>query len=133
MSQITEHFSLAEFACPDYGPPTEPKHLERLEHLCAQLETLRDELGGAPIIVISGYRSPEYNRRIGGATRSQHMNACAADIKVPGVEPAEVHATIDRLIREGRMEQGGLGLYRTFVHYDVRGYRARWYGAGVTP
>lgn len=132
MSQITEHFSLAEFACPDYGAPTEPEHLERLAHLCAQLEVLREELG-APILVISGYRSPEYNKRIGGATRSQHMNACAADIKVKSVEPAEVHATVERLIREGRMEQGGLGLYRTFVHYDVRGSRARWFGEGVTP
>lgn len=132
MSQITDHFSLAEFACPDAGPPTESEHLERLAHLCAQLEVLRAQLG-APIIVISGYRSPSYNERIGGATRSQHMNACAADIKVKGVEPAEVHATIDRLIREGRMEQGGLGLYRTFVHYDVRGRRSRWYGEGVTP
>jgi uncharacterized protein YcbK (DUF882 family) len=132
MSQITEHFSLAEFACPDYGAPTEPEHLERLARLCAQLEVLREELG-APIIVISGYRSPEYNERIGGATRSQHMNACAADIKVKSVEPAEVHATVERLIREGRMEQGGLGLYRTFVHYDVRGSRARWFGEGVTP
>lgn len=131
MSQITEHFSLAEFACPDYGAPSSPEHLERLAHLCAQLEVLREELG-APIFVISGYRSPEYNARIGGATKSQHMNACAADIKVKGVEPAEVHATIERLIREERMEQGGLGLYRTFVHYDVRGARARWYGEGVS-
>lgn len=131
MSQITEHFALSEFACPDYGVPTEQEHLDTLAHLCAQLEVLRAELG-APILVLSGYRSPAYNERIGGATKSQHMNACAADIKVKGVEPSEVHEAIERLIREGKMEQGGLGLYRTFVHYDLRGSRARWYGEGVT-
>ena len=34
--------------------------------------------------------------------------------------------TIERLIREGKMEDGGMGRYSTFVHYDVRGSRARW-------
>jgi uncharacterized protein YcbK (DUF882 family) len=133
MSQITEHFSLAEFACPDYGVPTEPKHLERLARLCAQLEVVREELGGAPITIISGYRSPSYNERIGGATKSQHMNACAADIKVKGVSPRDVHTAILRLIKEGKVEEGGLGLYETFVHFDVRGHRARWYGSNVSP
>lgn len=132
MSQLTEHFKASEFACPSYGPPTDADQLARLTHLCAQLEVLRDELG-KPINIISGYRSPEYNKRIGGATKSQHMAATASDIKVKGVSPKEVHRTILRLIKEGRMEEGGLGLYRTFVHYDVRGHRARWYGAGVTP
>jgi uncharacterized protein YcbK (DUF882 family) len=132
MSQITEHFALSEFACPAYGPPTEQGHLDTLARLCAQLEVLRAELG-APINVISGYRSPAYNERIGGATKSQHMNACAADIKVKGVTPREVHTTILRLIEEGKMEEGGLGLYETFVHFDVRGHRARWYGSNVSP
>ena len=61
------------------------------------------------------------------------MSACAADIKVKGYEPREVHRIIERLIAEGKMAEGGLGLYETFVHYDVRGRRARWYGRGVTP
>jgi uncharacterized protein YcbK (DUF882 family) len=61
------------------------------------------------------------------------MNACAADIKVRGVTPREVHTTILRLIEEGKMEEGGLGLYETFVHFDVRGRRARWYGSNVSP
>ena len=75
--------------------------------------------------MISGYRSPEFNTKIGGARRSQHMQATASDIKVKGVEPRAVHRAILRLINEGKMEQGGLGLYETFVHYDVRGHRPR--------
>lgn len=128
---ITPNFKAEEFKCPKDGiPPAEL--LGNLERLCMQLEALRDELG-KPIIVISGYRSPNFNASIDGAKRSQHMFATASDIKVKGVSPRKVHSTILKLISEGRMEQGGLGLYETFVHYDVRGCKARWYGKGVTP
>jgi uncharacterized protein YcbK (DUF882 family) len=129
--KITPHFAVDEFACPLNGaPPSEMRGV--LARLCEQLEVLRSELG-APVHIISGYRSPEFNEQIGGAPKSMHMQATASDIKVTGVSPRKVHSTILRLIEEGRMEEGGLGLYETFVHYDVRGKRARWYGRGVTP
>ena len=73
-----------------------------------------------------GYRSLEYNTKIKGAKRSQHMVAKAADIIVPGMTSLEVRDIILELIREGKMEKGGVGIYPTFVHYDVRGYNARW-------
>ena len=104
--------------------------MDNVTVLCENLQALRDHLG-KPIRVISGYRSPKYNRRIGGARRSQHMVAKAADIKVSGMSPAEVKAEIVKLIKEGKMMKGGVGLYRTFTHYDVRGRNARWYGRGV--
>jgi len=128
---VTPHFKAQEFQCPDNGVPPEDL-FDNLERLCMQLEVLREELG-KPIIVISGYRSPEFNARINGARSSQHMQATASDIKVKGVTPRKVHSTILKLIKEGRIEEGGLGLYETFVHYDVRGKRARWYGRGVKP
>ena len=31
-----------------------------------------------------------------------------------------------QLIKEGKMKEGGIGIYSTFVHYDVRGWKARW-------
>jgi hypothetical protein len=40
--------------------------------------------------------------------------------------PDEVADTIELLIAEGKMEQGGLGRYDTFTHFDVRGSKARW-------
>ena len=131
MPQISENFELREFDSPD-GEPIPSDLRTNVGRLVRQLEVRRAELG-APIRVISGYRSPAYNKRINGAPRSQHMSACAADIKVKGYEPREVHRMIERLIAEGKMDDGGLGLYETFVHYDVRGRRARWYGRGVTP
>jgi hypothetical protein len=42
------------------------------------------------------------------------------------MSPQIVHKIILDLIEEGKMKQGGLGLYSSFVHYDVRGTKARW-------
>jgi zinc D-Ala-D-Ala carboxypeptidase len=53
------------------------------------LQPLRDHLGRA-IVVSSGYRSPDVNRAIGGASNSAHMHGRAADIIAPGLPPREV-------------------------------------------
>ena len=59
------------------------------------------------------------------------MTAKAADIKVSGMSPKEVKDVIVDLIKQGKMHPGGIGLYTTFTHYDVRGRNARWYGKGI--
>ena len=128
-NKITENFALSEFRCKD-GTEVPEELMDNVTLLCENLQVLRDHIG-KPIRVISGYRSPKYNRRIGGARRSQHMTAKAADIKVKGMTPAEVKAAIVELIKEGKMMKGGIGLYTTFTHYDVRGRNARWSGKGV--
>ncbi len=126
---LTKNFNIDEFACRD-GSPVPDAHLEDVSLLAEQLQIIRDHLG-LPVIVISGYRSPEYNKKIGGVKRSQHMLSKAADIVVPGVESVEVWRTIKKLIADGSILKGGLGLYETFVHYDIRGRNARWYGKGM--
>ena len=50
----------------------------------------------------------------------------AADIAIKGMTPLEVSEIIEKLIAEGNMLQGGLGIYETFCHYDIRGTKARW-------
>jgi uncharacterized protein YcbK (DUF882 family) len=90
-----------------------------------ELEVLRVEVG-KPIRIVSGFRSAAHNKSVGGADRSKHLCGMAADIKIDGMMPTEIHSTIERLISAGHMKQGGLGLYRTFVHYDTRGTKARW-------
>jgi len=69
-----------------------------------------------PVIVTSGYRSPEHNRRVRGARRSQHMNCAAADIQVEGVSRWEL-ARFARSL-PGR---GGVGTYchTASVHVDI--------------
>jgi uncharacterized protein YcbK (DUF882 family) len=94
-----------------------------------QLQILRNYIG-KPITINSAYRSEEYNASIGGAKNSQHIMGRAADIVVKGMTPLAVHTTIELLIEKGDMLQGGLGLYekKGFVHYDIRGTKARWDG-----
>ena len=127
--KLTENFALHEFRCKD-GTDVPDELLEIVEELAKNLQVLREKIG-KPIIVISGYRSPKYNRRIGGARKSQHMKAKAADIIVPGMEPDEVREVILGLIKEGKMKRGGVGRYTRFTHYDIRGWNARWSGSGV--
>lgn len=121
----TKHFSMAEFVCRD-GTPVPRKYWANTQRLMEQLEVLREQLGGARIEVNSGYRSPKYNKRIGGASGSKHKLGMAADIMVAGCSPKDVADEIVVLIQRGKMKQGGLGRYRSFTHYDVRGKRARW-------
>ncbi|MBS0124994.1 glycoside hydrolase family protein [Thetidibacter halocola] len=121
------HFTLAEFASRD-GAATPTGTIGNIQVVMNQLEILRAELGGKAITIVSGYRSPAHNSAVGGATRSQHLCGRAADIRVEDHTPQQVHAKIEELIGSGRMQQGGLGLYSSFVHYDTRGTRARWTG-----
>ena len=127
--QLTKNFNLKEFRCKD-GSDVPEELLENVQELADNLQIIREHVG-KPIRVISGYRSKTYNRRIGGARRSQHMLAKAADIKISGLSPSEVKEIIVFLIKEGKIKSGGIGLYRTFTHYDTRGRNARWYGKGI--
>ena len=131
MPKLTPNFSLREFECRD-GSPVPCELMDNVDLLAKNLQIIRDEID-CPIRIISGYRSPEYNKKVGGARRSQHMLAKAADLVVKGMKPAELREIIICLIKEGKIHSGGVGLYTTFVHYDVRGRNARWYGRGTKP
>ena len=133
-----------------------PSHvaIENLKRVCEWLEELRERynrnyvlvqttptpprsalplcsaknLGGEeePIIITSGYRSPEVNRCVGGAYSSNHLTGCAVDIRCAGVEQAIRYATIlldiadewkqdfDELLIERNMHG------RYWVHFAVR-------------
>lgn len=117
---VSPHFRASEFAQPN-GVPYPVAWIEsRLKRLVDVLERLRDELGGRPITVVSGYRSQAYNASIGGVRYSQHTQGRAADIVVDGLAPRNVYDTLLQLRREGKIKVGGLGLYSSFVHVDVR-------------
>ncbi len=133
---ITQHFSVAEFACHD-GQAYPPEWIAaRLLPLCVVLEVLRAAVGGRSVTILSGYRSPAHNAKVGGAFASQHMAGRAADITVEGVTPADVHRTLLHLFNAGKIEIGGLGEYPGWVHVDVRerpanGHLAQWTGVKV--
>lgn len=67
-------------------------YLRNLRVLCeALLEEVRDEFG-VPVVILSGFRSPELNAAVGGSVNSQHMRGEAADFTVPGLVMARVFA-----------------------------------------
>jgi uncharacterized protein YcbK (DUF882 family) len=122
--KLSKNFTLPEFSSKD-GAPTPENVIDNLRVLAKNLQVLRDYVK-KPIKINSGYRSPAYNKKIGGATKSQHMLGRAADITIQGMTAGQVADTIEQLIAAGKMQQGGLGRYPNFVHYDIRKSRARW-------
>ncbi|MES0863270.1 D-Ala-D-Ala carboxypeptidase family metallohydrolase [Ruegeria sp. SCPT10] len=91
------------------------------------LDRIRKELG-APIQLISVYRSPEYNRHVGGATSSRHMQFDAADFRVlgGGAGNSGRWSKVAKKLRSTGAFRGGVGIYPTFVHIDTRGKNADW-------
>jgi uncharacterized protein YcbK (DUF882 family) len=94
--------------------------------LAQNLQIIRDEIGGKPITINSGYRAPDHNASVGGSRGSYHLEGMAADIVVKGMTPSQVHQAIYELMMSGKIEDGGLKEYPTFVHYDIRGHYATW-------
>lgn len=117
---ITPHFKFAEFGCKD-GTAV-PNHLwYNMRMLAGNLEALRGSLG-SPIVINSAFRTSAYNKKVGGASASQHLSCNAVDINVKGFLPPQVFLRITRLMEAGIMEKGAVILYDGFVHYDRRGY-----------
>jgi len=122
--KLTKNFHASEFECND-GTKVPDHLLPNLVKLAGNLQALRDVLR-EPINITSSYRHEAYNRDVGGVKNSRHITAEAADIQVPGYPSNIIYDLIEELIRCGNMTEGGLGLYNTFVHYDIRGEKARW-------
>ena len=89
--------------------------------LIVRLEKLRKLCGDKPLRVNSGHRCKEHNTSVGGSPNSQHLLGKAADIRCPA------GMTIDQFADKAkRCDFGGLGIYKTFLHLDVRNGRALW-------
>lgn len=113
---LSKNFTLEELVYSDtakkYGINNTPTQqvINNLTNLCKYvLQPLRDYLG-KPITITSGYRSPEVNKRVGGAVdsqgrpKSQHTKGMASDIQVHGMTPKQVCDTIDKLVKEGKIK-----------------------------
>ncbi|HNW59901.1 MAG TPA: D-Ala-D-Ala carboxypeptidase family metallohydrolase [bacterium] len=152
--RLTPHFTLGQFVCKQHA--AFPKYLVLQERLLYKLEYLlqkANEKGYAceTFAVMSGYRTPAYNRRIGNRKYSQHCYGGAADIYID----VDLDQIMDDLNKDGRRDYvdagvlfqvaewvsraewfapyiGGLARYRAnrhhgpFIHVDVRGFSARW-------
>ena len=113
---LSDNFKVKEFACND-GSDT----VLISDELVDLLQKIRDHFGVA-VTINSGYRTSAYNKKVGGATNSQHVKGTAADIVAKGVTPLEVAQYAEYLMPNS----GGIGVYQTFTHVDVRADRSRW-------
>lgn len=113
--QLTPHFNLQEFESHDTGEVLLNSLLVR------KLEALR-ELVQRPVLIISGYRTPEWNIGVGGASNSYHLRGMAADITWLGFN------LDNAVVLAERAGFNGIGRYpgKHSIHVDIRGYRARW-------
>ena len=113
---LSDNFKVKEFACND-GSDT----VLISDKLVGLLQNIRNHFGAA-VTINSAYRTESYNKKIGGATKSQHVNGTAADIVVKGATPLEVAQYVEHIMPDS----GGIGVYQSFTHVDVRASRSRW-------
>jgi hypothetical protein len=152
---LSEHITLGEVTKSKYAEIYNiPSHvaIENLKRVCEWLEELRRRYneryvcapsdhpthpgtppnsGGEidteePIIINSGYRSPELNKKVGGSPTSNHLTGCAVDIRVAGIEQAMRYAVIlmdyadetKKDFDELLLERSPKGTY--WLHFAVR-------------
>ena len=142
---LSEHFTLGEVTKSRHeGIYNIPSHvaIENLKRVCSWLEELRFTYNSLyclkpgedyetsenveQIVINSGFRSPELNKKVEGSPTSNHLTGCAVDIRVYGIEQALRYAVIlmdyadetrqdyDELL----IERNRSGRY--WVHFAVR-------------
>ena len=123
MTKLTENFSLEEFEC-KCGCVMPEFVKKNVTELAENLQVIRDVYG--KIDLTNSYRCKEHNADVGGAVNSQHLKGKAADIKSKTLNPKEIASIVDDLMKSEKFKLGGVGIYNTFTHVDIRGSRARW-------
>lgn len=116
--KLSANFRVREFACSD---GSDPIFID--SELVTVLQKIRTHFGKA-VTITSAYRTPTHNKAVGGTTYSQHLYGKAADIKVNGVSSKKVAEHAEKILQG----KGGVGIYDTFTHIDVRTTKSRWNG-----
>ena len=104
--RLSPHFTLGELTKTSYhtldGNIPSRVSIENLKRICGWLEILRERYnrkygdtgGEVPVVISSGFRSEEVNRKCGGAKGSNHLTGCAVDIRCLGPEQMIRYACI---------------------------------------
>lgn len=108
--KLSRYFKVREFGCKD---GSQVVFID--DYLYSVLDILRHKLG-KPVIITSGYRTPEWNAKCGGAKYSYHMRGMAADIRVDGISAKELANKLNEIVPDGC----GIIVYNSWVHFDVR-------------
>ncbi|NEQ95433.1 MAG: DUF882 domain-containing protein [Cyanothece sp. SIO2G6] len=115
-------FTWAEVTKNGQRLPTSKAVVGNVLQMADTMQNVRELFGDRPIKIMSWYRDPISNKRVGGSPRSVHLIGGAVDFCVSGVAPAEVQQRLGPWWGG----QGGLASGSSFTHIDNRGYRARW-------
>jgi len=112
---LSTNFWTWEFRCPCLKCRRIKVRVSSL--LLFKLEMIRMAFNDKPVIVLSGNRCPEENKKVGGFPNSEHIPAPdgeAADVKIKGVKPIDIGLAAEKI--------GGLriGIAKTYCHLDVR-------------
>jgi len=152
---IAPHFQLKQFICKQSGGF--PKYTVLEERLLLKLELILETINARGIYcktltIMSGYRTPFYNKEIGNVKFSRHIFGAAADFYI---DESPQDGEMDDVNGDGKIDirdaqilsdhieslseelfyepfQGGLAVYKQtashgpFVHVDVRGYKVGW-------
>lgn len=108
--KVGQHFKVREFACKD---GSQVVFID--SYLVSILDILRNKIG-KPVIINSGYRTPERNKAVNGAKYSYHMRGMAADIRVNGMSAKELAKKLNEIV----LDECGIIVYNTWVHVDTR-------------
>lgn len=114
---ISENFKLCEFESPD-------THEVKIDsRVLRKIQNIREHFG-KPVIVTSGYRTPEHNKKVRGVANSYHMKGMAIDWYIKGVPIGELAKVAEQY------GFTGIGQYRVkhFIHTDIREKKTKWVG-----
>ena len=111
-------------ACASLNELADKQFWNNLKVLVPVLDAVREDLGH-PVRLGSIFRNQRYNKCVRGDSKSQHLLFNAADCVGKGVENLRLYQSVLNVRRSGFFK-GGVGLYGTFVHVDVRGVNVDW-------
>lgn len=117
--KLTKNFDSKEFDCKD-GTKVPQELFKNVESLALELQKIRD-LTNRPLKINSGYRTEKHNKKVGGASGSYHLAGLAVDLVPSDMELKDFYNLLLVLMKIGYIKKGGLKLYSSFVHYDIRG------------
>lgn len=124
--KLSANFSLEEFTASETAERRRldnslpPELLMTAQNTAEMMEKIRAVLGDNPIIITSGYRSPEVNRAIGSSDTSDHPKAMAVDFKCPAFGTPKAVA----LHLADKIDSLGIGQliaeYSQWIHVSTR-------------